>query len=175
MRKLFAVLAVSTAVLTAYSAGADFNLVEEAQKIQNKQDELTKKVADAKAEAARKYEAQKAEREAKAAEQKAEREAKAAEQKAKYEAKKAEIEAKRAEQQQKIDEKKKALDTLFASKKNEENNYDDNAVFERFGLQRHGSFSRGRQNAADAAGAPERLYFGTGQEQGRKSGNFQQR
>ena len=34
MRKLFAVLAVSTAVLTAYSAGADFNLVEEAQKIQ---------------------------------------------------------------------------------------------------------------------------------------------
>lgn len=70
MRKLFAVLAVSTAVLTAYSAGADFNLVEEAQKIQNKQDELTKKVADAKAEAARKYEAQKAEREAKAAEQK---------------------------------------------------------------------------------------------------------
>ena len=54
MRKLFAVLAVSTAVLTAYSAGADFNLVEEAQKIQNKQDELTKKVADAKAEAARK-------------------------------------------------------------------------------------------------------------------------
>ena len=52
MRKLFAVLAVSTAVLTAYSAGADFNLVEEAQKIQNKQDELTKKVADAKAEAA---------------------------------------------------------------------------------------------------------------------------
>ena len=93
MRKLFAVLAVSTAVLTAYSAGADFNLVEEAQKIQNKQDELTKKVA---------------------AEQKAEREAKAAEQKAKYEAKKAEIEAKRAEQQQKIDEKKKALDTLFA-------------------------------------------------------------
>lgn len=103
MRKLFAVLAVSTAVLTAYSAGADFNLVEEEQKIQNKQDELTKKVADAKAEAARKYEAQKAEREAKAAEQKA-----------KYEAKKAEIEAKRAEQQQKIDEKKKALDTLFA-------------------------------------------------------------
>ena len=74
MRKLFAVLAVSTAVLTAYSAGADFNLVEEAQKIQNKQDELTKKVADAKAEAARKYEAQKAEREAKAAEQKAENE-----------------------------------------------------------------------------------------------------
>ena len=42
MRKLFAVLAVSTAVLTAYSAGADFNLVEEAQKIQNKQDEPRK-------------------------------------------------------------------------------------------------------------------------------------
>ena len=61
------------------------------------------------------------------------------------------------------------------SKKNEENISDDNAVFERFGLQRHGSFSRVRQNAADAAGAPERLYFGTGQEQGRKSGNFQQR
>lgn len=38
------------------------------------------------------------------------------------------------------------------SKKNEENISDDNAVFERFGLQRHGSFSRGRQNAADAAG-----------------------
>ena len=36
------------------------------------------------------------------------------------------------------------------SKKNEENISDDNAVFERFGLQRHGSFSRGRQNAADA-------------------------
>lgn len=175
MRKLFAVLAVSTAVLTAYSAGADFNLVEEAQKIQNKQDELTKKVADAKAEAARKYEAQKAEREAKAAEQKAEREAKAAEQKAKYEAKKAEIEAKRAEQQQKIDEKKKLWTLCLQSKKNEENISDDNAVFERFGLQRHGSFSRRGQNAADAAGAFERLYFGTGQDQGRGSGNFQQR
>lgn len=65
MRKLFAVLAVSTAVLTAYSAGADFNLVEEAQKIQNKQDELTKKAAEQKA----KYEAKKAEIEAKRAEQ----------------------------------------------------------------------------------------------------------
>lgn len=114
MRKLFAVLAVSTAVLTAYSAGADFNLVWRGAEDSEQAGRLTKKVADAKAEAARKYEAQKAEREAKAAEQKAEREAKAAEQKAKYEAKKAEIEAKRAEQQQKIDEKKKALDTLFA-------------------------------------------------------------
>ena len=154
MRKLFAVLAVSTAVLTAYSAGADFNLVEEAQKIQNKQDELTKKVADAKAEAARKYEAQKAEREAKAAEQKAQREPNSS---------------------KKSTKRKKLWTLCLQSKKNEENISDDNVVFERFGLQRHGSFSRGRQNAADAAGAPERLYFGAGQEQGRKSGNFQQR
>lgn len=102
MRKLFAVLAVSVAVLSASGAKADFDLVAEAQKVQNKQDELNKKVSDAKAEAAKKYEAQKAKNDAKAAEQKA-----------KYEAKKAEIEAKRAEQQKKIDEKKKALDTLF--------------------------------------------------------------
>lgn len=96
MRKLFAVLSVSFIVLSAYNVSADFDLVEEAQKIQNKQDELTNKITDAKAAAVKKYEAQKAEREAK------------------HEAQKAEIEAKKAKQQQKISEKKKALDALFA-------------------------------------------------------------
>ena len=72
MKKLFAVLAVSTAVLTAYNANAEFNLVEKAQEVQNKQDELAKKVADAKTEATKKYEAKKAEHEAKAAKKKAE-------------------------------------------------------------------------------------------------------
>ncbi len=60
MKKFLAVLAVSAVALSVCEARAEFNLVEEAQKLQNKQDELTQKVADAKAAAAEKYEAQKA-------------------------------------------------------------------------------------------------------------------
>ena len=42
MRKLFAVLAVSTAVLTVYSAGAEFKLLVVGKEIQKKLEERQK-------------------------------------------------------------------------------------------------------------------------------------
>lgn len=101
MKKLFSVLALVSAVVLAGSASAEWNLVDSAQKVQEKADAAAQKVEDAKAKDAQKKADIKAKLEAKKAE--------AAQKKAEKDAENA---AKKAEQEKALNDAKNSLNNL---------------------------------------------------------------
>lgn len=101
MKKLLSVLVLSAVVVLANGASAEWNLVDSAQKVQDKADAAAKKIEDAKAKDAEKQAELKAKLEAKkaeAAQKKAEKDAEAA--------------AKKAEKEKAVNDAKNSLSNL---------------------------------------------------------------